>query len=76
MSVLLFHTENGSEETWLRVNNDGTVTYEVENTGWSMMREGANKRETTMTAAEAKAKWGSYAVEIDRALATIAGENL
>jgi hypothetical protein len=69
MPVTLFHTENGSTEEWLIVNDDGTVTHEMENSGWVMAREGINNRTKTMKAEEAKARWASYAHDIDVAIA-------
>jgi hypothetical protein len=71
MAITIFHTENGSTEEWLIVNDDGTVTYEKENSGWVMAREGINNRVRTMTADEAKKEWTSYASEINKALAKI-----
>lgn len=73
MPVTLFHKENGSVEEWLIVNDDGTVTHELENSGWVMAREGINNRSTVITAEEAKSKWTAYAKDIDKALAKIAG---
>jgi hypothetical protein len=72
MSVTIFHTDSGSTETWLRVNDDGTVTYHEENTGLRMARRGIEARNRVMTGAEAKADWTSFASEIAQALAAIA----
>jgi hypothetical protein len=74
MSVEIFHTESGSTETWLVANDDGTVTYHQENSGWTMMRRGAEGSDSKMTAIEAKARWTSYAADIDVALATLSAK--
>jgi hypothetical protein len=71
MSVMIFHTDSGSTETWLQVNDDGTVTYHEENSGVRMMRRGIEPRNRIMTGEEAKADWTSYAgfsVELGRHL--------
>lgn len=72
MVITIFHTESGSTEEWLQVNDDCTVTHHVEASGWSM-RGGLRPREEIMSADEAKAKWASFANEIERAIEKIAG---
>jgi hypothetical protein len=72
MSIMIFRTDSGSTETWLRVNGDGSVTYHEENTGPRMARCGVEPRNRDMTGDEAKADWASYANEIAQALAMIA----
>jgi hypothetical protein len=72
MSVTIFHSENDSTETWLEVNDDGTVTYYEENSGLKMLRCGVEPRNRVMTAEEAKSDWAPYASEIDEASAAIA----
>jgi len=72
MSVMIFHTDSGSTETWLQVNDDGTVTYYEENSGLRMMRRGIEHRHRVMTGEEAKADWTFYAGDIAQALAEIA----
>lgn len=67
----IFHHETNAHEEWLEVNEDETVTYHIENSGWPMMKSGINDRETSMTAAEAKAKWPAYCQEIDTAVQEI-----
>ena len=71
MSATIFHQENGNTEDWLHVNDDGTVTYEAENAGWVQARKGLQPRSTTLSAAEAKARWPDHAVAIDAALMRI-----
>ena len=75
MSITIFHTENGSTESWLQVNDDGTVTYYEENSGLKMSRRGIEPRSRVMTGEEAKADWTSYASDIIQALAAIAFKN-
>ena len=72
MTFTIFHTESNSVEVWLLVNDDGTVTYHIENSGWSMARSGPLPREENMTAQAAKVRWSSYADKIDAALVQIA----
>lgn len=72
MSIMIFHTDSGSIETWLQVNDDGTVTYHEENSGVRMMRRGIEPRNRIMTGEEAKADWTSYAGAIAQALAAMA----
>jgi hypothetical protein len=33
MPITIFHTENGRTETWLEVNDDGSVAYYEEDPG-------------------------------------------
>lgn len=73
MPIQIFHTESGSTETWLEVNEDLTVTYHTEKSGWPMMRGGLNPNDTHYTVAEARSKWSSYAKAIDEAVAKISG---
>lgn len=67
MASIIFHRENNSAEEWLSVNDDGTVTHHIENSGWPMT-VGVLPRETVMTSLEAKSRWPSYAKDIDLAL--------
>ncbi len=71
MPIEIFHAESGSTETWLEVNDDESVTYHTEKTGWPMVRGGINPKDSHYTAEEAKAKWTSYAKDIDAAIAKI-----
>ena len=75
MPLTIFHTENNSAEEWLRLNDDGTVSHHIENSGWSMTRSGTLPREKQLTAQEAKVRWPSYAEKIDRWLLDLAGES-
>jgi hypothetical protein len=68
MGITIFHHESNAQEESLIVNDDGSVTHEVENSGWVMVRGGLNRRSQEMTAAAAKDKWKSYAGAIDEAL--------
>jgi ribosomal protein L24E len=72
MPITIFHTENGSTETWLEVNDDGTVTYYEENSGRKMLRRGIEPRNRVVTTQEAKSDWTSYARDIDEASSAIA----
>jgi hypothetical protein len=72
MPITIFHSETNAHEEWLVVEDDGTATYHIENSGWPMMRAGVNARERPMSASKAKAEWPSYAADIDAALAEIA----
>jgi hypothetical protein len=72
MPITIFHTDNGSTETWLEVNDDGTVTYREEDSDPRMARRGIEPRNRVMSGEEAKADWASYADDIARALAEIA----
>lgn len=74
MTFSIFHTENNSVEEWLQVNDDGTVTHRIENSGWPMARFGLQSRENNMTAEEAKVRWPSFAEMIDGALVQLASE--
>lgn len=64
----IFHTESGSTDEWLEVNDDGSLTHHVENAGWKMIRKGIGGSDKHYTAEEAKAKWPHYASKIDEAL--------
>jgi hypothetical protein len=75
MPITIFHAANERTETWLEVNDDGTVTYYEENSGLRMMRRGIEPRNRVMTGDEAKADWASYANDIAEALAAIACRN-
>ena len=61
MGIEIFSTENGARETWLFVNDDGSVSYVTENAGWSMARRGIERNESSMTAEQAKEGWPSNA---------------
>ncbi len=68
MAFTIFHRENNSAEERLCVNDDGTVTYYVENSGWPLIGSGVQSRERILTSLEAKERWPSYAESIDLAL--------
>ena len=75
MPISIFHTDSGSTETWLEVNDDGSVTYYEENSGVRMLRRGIQPRNRVMTGEEAKADWACYASDIAQALAAIGSKN-
>jgi ribosomal protein L24E len=75
MPISIFHTDDGRIETWLEVNDDGTVTYYEENSGRRMLRRGIEPRNRVMTVEEAKLDWTSHARDIDEAAAAIASED-
>ena len=74
MTSTIFHTENNSAEEWLIVNDDGSVTHHIENSGWPMASSGLQPREKIMTAQAAKLRWPSYAVDIDSVLARLGAD--
>ncbi len=71
MSVRILPRETNANEEWLEVNDDETVTYHIENSGWPMMKGGIVARETQFTMEAAKLKWPSYVKDFDKALAKI-----
>ena len=70
MPITIFHTENGSTEKRLEVNDDGTVTY-YERVLRTLPDE-TEPRKRNMTVEEAKSDWSSYANDIDEASLAIA----
>ena len=72
VGTVIFSSESGATETWLVVNDDGSVTFVTENSGWRMARRGMERKESSMTAEEAKERWPSYAEKIDAALTILA----
>jgi hypothetical protein len=54
MSVRIFRHETNAREEWLDVNDDETVTYHVENSGWPMMKAGIGGRDRQLTIEAAK----------------------
>jgi hypothetical protein len=71
VSVQVFHRETNANEEWLELNDDESVTYHIENSGWPMMKAGISARETELTMDAAKLKWPNLADAIDKALQTI-----
>lgn len=71
MPKTIYQFESGNTETWIVVNDDGTVTYHKENAGWRMSRRGAEERERVLSADEAKARWPDRAKDIDAAIAEL-----
>jgi hypothetical protein len=74
MPINIFHTDDGRTETWLEVNDDGTVTYYEENSGRRMLHRGIEPRNRVMTVEEAKLDWSSHARDIDEAATAIASK--
>ena len=70
-SINIYNFESGSTEKSIDVNQDGTVTYSVENAGWVAWRKGAEGKAETMSIAEAKKRWPHRAEDIDKALAEL-----
>jgi hypothetical protein len=60
MPITIFHGESGSTESWLDVNDDGTVNYHTENSAWRMARRGNESSDSNMTPEQAKELWPSY----------------
>jgi hypothetical protein len=75
MSIKIFHFENGSEEKCLEVHEGGEITYSKSNSGWVAVRKGSESKFETLSAADAKARWPSYADEIERALEAVGRRN-
>ena len=71
MPVTIFRTETNARETSLIVDDDETVTYHIENSGWPMMKSGINERRRQLSVNQAIAEWPSYANDIAKALNTI-----
>jgi len=76
MPINIFHIDSGSTETWLQVNDDGTVLYCEENSGRRMLRRGIEHRERVMTVDEAKLDWNFYAGDIVAASAAISSKKI
>ena len=72
MAIRIFRTQRNSRESWLAVNDAGTVTFHVENFGTRQRRDGLDERVRTMSASEAKARWPCYSQSIDLAVAEVA----
>jgi hypothetical protein len=70
MSVRIFHRETNAHEEWFDVNDDETVTYHVENSGWPMMKAGIAGRDRTVTMAAAKKEWPNHADAFEKAITT------
>jgi hypothetical protein len=56
---------------WLRVNDDGSVTYHEENAGSRASQRGLQPRDRVMTVYEARQDWAAYADDIAGAHAFI-----
>jgi hypothetical protein len=72
MPIIIFHTECGSIEKWLEVNDDGTVSYYERAFASRKLFGGMEPHKRNMTAAEAKSDWMFYADDIGEASLTIA----
>ena len=71
MGIRIFRTQRNLRESWLEVNDDGTLTYSLRNFGSRLMREGPEARSRTMCATEARSRWPSYSKSIDLAVAEV-----
>lgn len=71
MAIRIFRTQRNLRESWLAVNDDGTVSYHLRNFGSRLMRDGAEERSRTMSASEAKSRWSFYSKSIDLAVAEV-----
>ena len=70
-SVEVFQSADEHFKEWLRVNDNGTVTYHSEISGWQLMRRGPSSPDLSISIAEAKAHWPSFAGRIDEAYASL-----
>jgi hypothetical protein len=68
MPIRIFRTQKNLRESWLAVNDDGTVSYHLQNFGSRLMRDGAEEKDGTMSANEAKSRWPLYSRSIDFAV--------
>lgn len=66
MSIIIFESETSTEDEWLAVGDDGTLTYVRSPSGWAAGRK--KTVQTKLTAEAAKARWPQYAARIDEAL--------
>jgi hypothetical protein len=71
MQIRIFRVQRNLRESWLAVNDDGTVTYHLRNFGSRLIRDGAEERSRSMSAAEAKLRWPLYAKSIELAVAEV-----
>jgi hypothetical protein len=72
MPITIFHTETGSTEKWLEVNDDGTVSYYERLFDLRTLLGEIEPRQRNMTVEEAKSDWAFYANDIDEATSTMA----
>ena len=68
MPTYIFERDTSTEEEWLVVNDDGTLTHERHRSGFAVTRKGLGGTQKQYTADEAKAQWPHYAAKIDEAL--------
>lgn len=68
MSVLIFQKEGNTREERLVVNDDGSLTFHDEATGYALLRSAPPARKTTLLPDDAKLRWPDYADKIDDAL--------
>lgn len=67
MPITIFRKESNSVEEWLVVNDDGSLTYHFESSGWAM-KGGLHPVDKSITPTAAKERWPAYASAIDSAL--------
>ncbi len=73
MAETVYRRETNAKEEWIEMNDDGSVTHHVENSGWNIVRKGAQPNQTKYTLDEAKAKWPSLSRELDAAAQKVKG---
>ncbi len=71
MTIRIFRAQRNLRESWLEVNDDGTLKYHLQNFGSRLMRDGPEARSRTMSAAEAKLRWPFFSKSIDLAVAEV-----
>jgi len=73
MGEKIFERETSTQESWLMMTDDGTLTYHTSPSGWALSRKGPRHGARVPSVDEAKARWPQYASEIDAALAKVKG---
>jgi hypothetical protein len=72
--IRIFWAQRNGRQSQLVVNDDGTATYNVENFGWRLTRDGSGRRNRINSVSEAKLAWPSYAKAIDDAVELLGGD--
>ncbi len=71
MVIRIFRTQKNLRESWLAVNDDGTVSHHLRNFGSRLLRDGAEERTRTISASEAKSRWPLFSESINLAVAEV-----
>jgi hypothetical protein len=71
VNITIFSIAKGTKVVWLRVNEDGSVTYHEEYSDPLAPERGHTRQERTMTVQEAMRDWASCADEIARAYSVV-----